>query len=41
MKSTVYYSKRNFTTEDHTEVQKSKLSYEFTALIAAMKAWAL
>jgi hypothetical protein len=41
MKSTVYYSKRKFTTEEHTEVQKSKLTYDFTALIAAMKAWAL
>jgi hypothetical protein len=41
MKSTIYYSKRNFTTEDHTEVQKSRLSYDFTALIAAMKVWAL
>ena len=40
MKSTIYYSKRNFTTEEHAEVQKSKLSYDFTALIAAMKAWA-
>jgi hypothetical protein len=36
----IYYSKRNFTTEEHTEVQKSKLVYDFTALIAAMKAWA-
>jgi hypothetical protein len=40
MKSTIYYSKRNFTTEDHTEVQKSKLVYDFTALLAAMKVWA-
>ena len=40
MKSTIYYSKRNFTTEEHAEVQKSKLSYDFTALVAAMKAWA-
>jgi len=40
MKSTVYYSKRNFTTEEHTEVQKSKLKYDFTALIAVMNAWA-
>jgi hypothetical protein len=41
MKSTVYYSKRKFTTEEHTEVQKSKLKYDFTALLAAMKVWAL
>jgi hypothetical protein len=41
MKSTIYLSKRNFTTEDHTEVQKSKLTYDFTALIKAMKVWAL
>jgi hypothetical protein len=41
MKSTIHYSKRKFTTEPHTEVQKSKLTYDFTALIAAMKAWAL
>lgn len=40
MKSTIYYSKRRFTTEEHAEVQKSKLTYDFTALIAAMKAWA-
>jgi hypothetical protein len=41
MKSTIYYSKRKFTTEEHTEVQKSRLTYDFTALIAAMKVWAL
>jgi hypothetical protein len=40
MKSTIYYSKRKFTTEEHTEVQKSRLTYDFTALIAAMKVWA-
>ena len=40
MKSTIYLSKRNFTTEDHTEVQKSRLKYDFTALLAAMKVWA-
>jgi hypothetical protein len=40
MKSTIYYSKRKFTTEAHTEVTKSKLVYDFTALIAAMKVWA-
>ncbi len=40
MKSTIYYSKRNFTTEEHTEVQKSKLKYDFTALLAVMKVWA-
>jgi hypothetical protein len=40
MKSTIYYSRRNFTTEEHAEVQKSKLKYDFTALLAAMKAWA-
>jgi hypothetical protein len=40
MKSTIYHSKRNFTTEEHAEVQKSKLVYDFTALIAAMKVWA-
>jgi hypothetical protein len=40
MKSTIYYSKRNFTTETLPEVTKSKLVYDFTALIAAMKVWA-
>lgn len=40
MKSTIYLSKRKFTTEDHAEVVKSKLVYDFTALLAAMTAWA-
>lgn len=41
MKSTVYYSKRRFTTETLPEVTKSRLVYDFAALIAAMRAWAL
>jgi hypothetical protein len=40
MKSTIYYSKRNFTTEEHAEVQKSRLVYDFTELLAVMKVWA-
>ncbi len=40
MKSTIYYSKRKFTTEDQPEAVKSKLTYDFTALIAALKVWA-
>ena len=40
MKSTIYYSKRQFTTEEQPEAVKSKLVYDFTALIAAMKVWA-
>ena len=40
MKSTIYYSKRRFTTDEQPEVTKSKLVYDFTALIAAMKVWA-
>jgi hypothetical protein len=39
MKSTIHYSKRNFTTESLPEVQKSNLKYDFTELIKAMKAW--
>lgn len=41
MKSTIYYSKRHFTTEEQPEAVKSKLTYDFTALIKATKAWAL
>lgn len=40
MKSTIHYSKRKFTTEDQPEAVKSRLVYDFTALIAAMKVWA-
>ena len=39
MNSTIYLSKRKFTTEEHAEVQKSQLSYDFTALAAAIKEW--
>lgn len=40
MKSTVYYSKRRFTTEAQPEAVKSRLTYDFVALIAAMRVWA-
>lgn len=39
LKSRVYHSKRQFTTEDQPEVQKSKLKYDMTELIKAMNAW--
>ena len=38
MKSTVYYSKRKFTTEEHTGREKKPV-YDFTELIKALKAW--
>jgi len=38
MKSTIYYSKRKFTTEEHTGRDK-KMVYDFTELSKAMKGW--
>jgi hypothetical protein len=39
LKSRVYPSKRQFTTEDQPEAQKSKLKYDFDPLDQAMKSW--
>ena len=39
LKSRVYLSKRQFTTEDQPEAQKSKLKYDFDLLVKAMNAW--
>jgi hypothetical protein len=39
IKGRVILSKRQFTTEDHTEVQKSKLKYDMTELIKAVNTW--
>jgi hypothetical protein len=39
LKSRVYPSRRQFTTEDQPEVQKSKLKYDMTELLKAMDAW--
>jgi hypothetical protein len=39
LKSRVYPSKRQFTTEDQPEAQKSKLKYDFDLLVKAMNTW--
>jgi hypothetical protein len=39
MKSTIYYSKRKFTVEPQAEAVKSKLAYDFTALVKATRSW--
>jgi len=39
LKSRVYPSRRQFTTEDQPEVQKSKLKYDFDPLVKAMNTW--
>lgn len=39
LKSRVYHSKRQFTTEDQPQAQKSKLKYDMSELIKAMDTW--